>query len=361
MSSLPFLRTPRPARHDFGRWLCLLLVAVLVPCSFSQGTAQDPAPVATPDPVPEAPAVPSAPDAPASPDVRTPKPRKNTARKKARHSEEPELVRVGEPVQIPAGESRRSVVVIQSSATIDGHVDEDVVVVGGNARINGSVGGNVVSVGGGIQLGPGAEIAGDAVGVLGGIRMGENSVIQGNATGIVGGVQRANGAVVHGEILDQSIPFPPFGGLENGNSGVPRWIEATFRQVILKFRLLSLAVGWVWVVAALFLGLYILIAFAAPRMVTSVGETLRVRGATAFLMGLLALPLGAMVTLFLLVSGIGILVIPFLAAAFLLAAVAGKAGMLHHLGCVAFRKQRRDATPAAAVLVGALLLSLLYL
>ncbi|MBL9172738.1 MAG: RDD family protein [Verrucomicrobiales bacterium] len=35
--------------------------------------------------------------------------------------------------------------------------------------------------------------------------------------------------------------------------------------------------------------------------------------------------------------------------------------MLHHLGCVAFRKQRRDATPAAAVLVGALLLSLLYL
>ena len=219
----------------------------------------------------------------------------------------------------------------------------------------------MVSVGGGIQLGPGARIDGDAVGVLGGIRMAENSVINGNATGIVGGVQRADGATVNGEIIDQSFPFPPFGGIENGTSGAPKWIEATFRQVILKFRPLSFAVGWVWIVAALFLGLYLLITAAAPRMAVSVAEILRVRGATAFLMGLLALPLGAMVTLFLLVSGIGILVIPFLAAAFLLAAVSGKAGMLHYLGSAAFRKERHLAAPAAVVLVGAVLLSVLYL
>ena len=353
-----------PPRLDLHRWLLALLAAALIPSSIATGFAQDPASVPTPAPVPEEPAipaVPSAPETPASPEARTSKKRKGGTKKNTRHTEEPEVVRIGEPVHIRAGETRRKVVVVQSSATIDGDVEEDVVVVGGNARINGSVGGNVVSVGGGIHLGRGAQIDGDAVGVLGGIRMAEDSVINGNAVGIVGGVERAEGATVNGKLVDQSFPFPPFGGLENGTSGVPKWIEVTFRQVILKFRLLSFAVGWVWIVAALFLGLYVLIAVVAPRVVVSVGETLRIRGATAFLMGLLALPLGALVTLFLIVSGIGILVIPFLAAAFLLAAVAGKAGMLHYLGCAVFRKEQRIAAPAVVLLAGALVLSLLYL
>ena len=130
-------------------------------------------------------------------------------------------MRVGEPVHVHSGESHRSVVVIQSSVTIDGNVDEGrPVVVGGNARINGTVGGNVVNVGGGIQLGPGARIDGDTVRVLGGIRMAENSGHQWkyHRNCRRGSTRRWR----HGERGDhrQSFPFPPFGGVENGTSAL---------------------------------------------------------------------------------------------------------------------------------------------
>ena len=135
----------------------------------------------------------------------------------------------------------------------------------------------------------------------------------------------------------------------------------TLRELLLKFRPLSFRVGWVWMVAGIFLSGYLLLALAAPGMVRSISTTLGQRGATAFLMGFLALPFGALITLFLLATGIGLIVVPFVGAAFLFAAFAGKSGLLHYLGCSAARRSGDDLHPLGGVLLGALIVTALYL
>lgn len=269
----------------------------------------------------------------------------------------PEIVQTGTPVHVKTNEFVPRVVVIQSSATIDGDVDEDVVVIGGEARINGRVGGDVINVGGGIVLGPKAEVGGNAVGVLGGIQMGPDSVIDGDAVGVLGGVRRAEGDRIGGHV--SNISLDEWIGADG--LSVPAWLKATFNEIVLKLRPLSLRVGWVWIVAGLFLGLYALLVVAAPGTVTAVSTTLSERGATSFLMGLLSLPLVALISFILLMTGIGILVVPFVWAAVFFTGLVGKAGMMHFLGGALGRGLKQDLPPLAALFVGAFLLSLLYL
>jgi len=288
-------------------------------------------------------------------------PERPRSRRSRRHSSEPELIQFGNPVIIPKGESRRSAVVIQSSATVDGHLEEDLVVIGGTARINGTVDGNVINVGGGIRLGPGAQIGGNAIGVVGGVRLEPNASVDGDALGIGGGVSLAPGAQIHGQIMDNRFPLPSGSWWDSEGFVVPPWIEATFKQLVLKARPLSFRVGWVWWVAGGFLALHVLLALGAPGAVQAVSDILDQRGATAFLMGLLALPLGALLALLLLATGIGIIVIPFIGAAFLLAVVLGKAGLLHHLGTLLARNRSATLRPAGAVLVGTVPVTAVYL
>jgi uncharacterized RDD family membrane protein YckC len=314
--------------------------------------------------LPSAPAIPEAaevPDPAAPPDPSINPLLEKLTKKKRTSENDPETVRIGQPLHVGIDESIRSAVIIQSSATIDGTVEHDLVVIGGKARINGSVRGDVVNVGGGIVLGPEARIRGNAIGVLGGIRMGTNSVIGGDAFGIVGGIQKAAGAVIRGESIDQhiSLPFGDWTGPDGFE--LPRWIGTTFKEILLKCRPLSFRVGWVWVIASLFLALHLLFTLAAPGMVRSISATLSERGATAFLMGFLALPLGALATLILIATGIGLIVVPFVGAAFLFAGLAGKAGLLHFLGVAVARRPDPAFPPTLAVVLGSLVLTALYL
>lgn len=269
----------------------------------------------------------------------------------------PEIVQTGSPVHVKTNEFVPRVVVIQSSATIDGDVDEDVVVIGGEARINGRVGGDVINVGGGIVLGPKAEVGGNAVGVFGGIQMGPDSVIDGDAVGVLGGVRRAEGARIGGHVSNISLDE----WIGSDGLSMPAWLKATFTEIVFKVRPLSLRVGWVWIVAGLFLGLYALLMVAAPGTVSAVSTTLSERGATSFLMGLLSLPLVALVSFILLMTGIGILVVPFVWAAVFFTGLVGKAGMMQFLGGTLGRGLKQELPPLSALFVGAFLLSLLYL
>lgn len=369
-ASPPPLTDRIPARSLLIRLALASLLIFLIGTPDGVVRAQNPPPeppVVAPDPVaPVAPverdpAGPDEPDAPAVPEPQDPPFLAQLAKKKGHRRGDPEVVRIGQPVEVAAGESRQSVVVINSYATIDGRVEEDLVVVGGSARINGSVGGNVVNVGGGIILGPEARIGGDAVGVLGGIRMGNDSRIDGSAYGIVGGVHLSPGAKIRGETIDQSIPLPFSNWVGADGFQPPSWVQATFAELLLKFRPLSFSVGWVWIVAGLFWAFYVLLALAAPGTIRSVNDTLSQRGATSFLMGFLALPLGALITLFLLVTGVGVIVIPFVGAAFLFAALIGKAGLLNFFGATAARRAEKEISPALSITIGAVLLAALYL
>ena len=267
------------------------------------------------------------------------------------------IVQNGVPVTVKTNEVVPQVVVINSSATIDGVVEDSVVVIGGEAIINGRVKGDVVNVGGGIVLGPNAHIEGKAVGVLGGIQMGANSVIEGDAVGVLGGIRKAEGAHVGGKTVNMAL-----GDIVGPDGlGLPNWLKLTFTEIVMKLRILSFQVGWVWVVAGLFLLLHALFLLAAPGIVRSVVTTLSERGATSFLMGLVSLPLAAFLSLILLATGVGILVIPFIWAALLFAGLVGKGGLLQFFGSALGRGVRLDLPPLVALVVGTVLVSLLYL
>lgn len=268
-----------------------------------------------------------------------------------------DIFQTGTPVHVKTNEVVSRVVVIQSTATIDGEVEGQVVVIGGEAKINGRVGGDVVNVGAGIVLGPNAHVEGNAIGVLGGVQMGPHSVVGGNAVGVLGGVRKASGARVEGQTVNVALEewIGPDG------LGLPDWFKTTLTEIVVKLRPLSFRVGWVWVVAALFFALHALLLFAAPAMVRSVVTTLSERGATAFLLGLLALPLTALLSLLLAATGVGLLVVPFLWAALFCAGLVGKAGLLQFLGTALGRGAQREVPPLAALLIGSLLLSVLYL
>lgn len=245
-------------------------------------------------------------------------------------SDEP-TVQIGRSIHIKAGESVQDLVVVFGDALVDGTVNGNLVVVFGEARVNGKVEGEAINVGQGLILGA-------------------HAVIGDNAIGVLGGVEQAEGSKVGGHV--ESI----------GHGGVdfPQWMAVTVTECVLKARPLSFSVGWVWLSAVVFLLGYLLLYALFPRPVASTAKALEERGATSFLMGLLALPLFAFVALILITTVVGIVVVPFLLAALVFAVLFGKVGLLRHLGGALLRLGSADTSPVRAILVGFVLLSLLY-
>jgi hypothetical protein len=272
-----------------------------------------------------------------------------------------EIVQVGQSVTVAKDEVVPQVVVTQGSATIDGVVTGDVVVIGGKARINGTVWGGVVNVGRGVILGSGAKVRGDTVGVIGGIRMGTNSVIGGQAVGILGGITKKSGARILGD--EVPISFGPISGPDGLD--FPEWfkraLETNFKELVLLGRPLSLDIGWVWVVLAIFLGIYLLFGLLFPAACELTANTLRQRALTSALVGFLMVPLVPLVLIILASSGIFTIVVPFLAAAVFLGGLLGKAALLLYLGQSIGRQFKTQFPPLLAILVGALPLTLVYL
>lgn len=239
------------------------------------------------------------------------------------------LVSIGHDVELKAGDSAESVVVIGGSAKIHGKVRDAAVAIWGDLDIDGEVGDAAVAVLGDLRVAPGGKIHGEAVAVG-------------------GKVDAAPTATVRGQPV--TVDFP-------------RWLKKWFVECVLKLRPLSLRVGWVWGVAAVTFLLYLLIAAVFPRPVEAcVGELTR-RPATTFLMGLLAKLLLPLIMLILGATGIGMLVVPFILAALVLGAVVGKIGVLEWLGFSVGRQFGANGLQNGliALVIGGVIVVLLYL
>ena len=191
---------------------------------------------------------------------------------------------------------------VLGNTTINGSVGNQAVAVGGNMTINGHVGGQVVCVGGDLTLGPDADVGGEVV--------------------VVGGeMKRDSSAVVHGHVEHVRLP-------------VLRPLFAWVSSALLKGRLLSFdpRASWAWVVAAFFLGLYVLLALVFPRGMTKCVETLEQRPGHVILTALLTLLAMPLVFVLLAITGIGILVIPFLGIGLYAGRVFGRAAMMAWFG-----------------------------
>ena len=133
--------------------------------------------------------------------------------------------------------------------------------------------------------------------------------------------------------------------------------------IVFKLRPLALQVGWVWAVAGLFFLLYLLIALAFPRPVQVCVDELGHRPATTFLLGLVTKLVVPLVILILAITGVGVLVVPFILIAVFLGAAVGKVALLQWLGLRVGRQFGVPAlqAPLVALIVGAVILTLLYL
>jgi uncharacterized RDD family membrane protein YckC len=239
------------------------------------------------------------------------------------------LVSIGHDVELKAGESAESVVVIFGSAKVHGKVREAAVAILGDLDIDG-------------------EVGDAAVVVLGDLRVRQGAKIRGEVVAVGGKVDAASTASIRGQPV--TVDFPA-------------WLKTWFVQCVLKLRPLSLQVGWVWAVAGVVFLLYLLIAAVFPRPVEACVSELTWRPATTFLMGLVAKLVLPVVIFILMCTGIGLVVVPFIMAAVVLAAVVGKIGVLEWLG---FKVGRRFGAQGlqnglVALVIGAVIIALLYL
>jgi uncharacterized RDD family membrane protein YckC len=263
------------------------------------------------------------------------------------------LVVFGKDVEVKAGETKEVVVVIGGSAKVHGKVTQAVVVIGGQVEISGEVGDAVVNVFGGVRLTPSARIHGNAVAVCGDLDVQDGASVGGDAVSVLGKLDLAKTEAVKGQVINVLAgSFPSFEPLKK-----------FFVECVLKLRPLAPSVGWVWVVAGVFLLLYLLVALAFPRPVQNCVDELTRRPATTFLIGLLTKMLIPIVMLVLVVTGVGIFIVPFLSAAVLFAGIVGKVALLQYFGQQLGKQFSGGATlkPLVALLIGAALLTVVYI
>jgi len=260
-----------------------------------------------------------------------------------------QLVKFGRNVELKAGDSAEVVVVIGASAKVHGKVREAVVVIGGDIEVDGEVGDAVVAVGGSIHVKPGAKVAGDVVTVGGDLTVDANAKIHGDAVSVGGALNRAEGSSVKGEIHEVDIPFL---------ASLSQWLV----QCVFKMRPLAPQVGFVWVIAGVFFLFYLLVAAAFPQPVQKCVNQLDERPIATFLFGLLAKMLIPVVALILAVTGIGLLVVPFLSLAVFLGVVVGKIALLEWVGLRIGQQSgiRALQKPLIGFLLGWLILTLFY-
>jgi uncharacterized RDD family membrane protein YckC len=240
------------------------------------------------------------------------------------------MVVIGRDAELRAGDAVEAMVVIGGSARVHGRVREAVVAVGGDVEIDGQIGKEAVAILGNITAHKGARVRGDAVAVGGKVKV-------------------ADGARVRNP---QGVEFPDVA-----------WLRKWFVQCVLLMRPLSLKITWVWFVAGIFFLFYVLIAALFPRPVRACVNELTERPATTFCLGLLTLLLSPLAIAILGVTGIGLLVVPFVMAALFFGAMIGRVAILEWIGsrlAHQFGSQTLN-NPITGLLLGSLVVVVLYL
>jgi uncharacterized RDD family membrane protein YckC len=258
-------------------------------------------------------------------------------------------VSVGRGVTLGADETVDAVVAVFGSVTSAGTVREAVVAVGGDAEVTGPVSDSVVTVLGRARVN--GRVAGEVVAVLGDVELGPDADVMGDVVAIGGDVIRDPKARVGGHV--QQVMSSNFMG---GLKGLHAW----FTHCLLLARPLAFApqLGWAWGVALACLGLYLMLALIFRGAVERCVTTFEIRPVRTLVAALLATVLAPLVSLLLLVSVVGIVVLPFFLVGVLVAMAFGKTALLAFIG----RRVTggRSIHPAWAALLGGVIVLLLY-
>ena len=243
-----------------------------------------------------------------------------------------DVVRVGSDVTVGADEELETLVVIDGNAKILGKVRELVVVLG-DVEIMG-------------------EVTGDLVVVAGNATLREGAVVGGTATAVGGRLKVHDQAQVHGDQEEIVAPIPNLRGI--GDYSL---------KGLMRARPFPPGVRLAWVVAGVCLLFYLLLNLLFPKPIQNCLGVLQNRSVASFFVGLLSLIMFPLVVIFLAITVVGILAIPFLVCGFLVALLFGKIAIFrltgqrfgHQIGAAILEK------PIFALMVGAIIFSLLYM
>ena len=200
---------------------------------------------------------------------------------------------------------------------------DDVLVFGGTATIEGEVTGDVGVFGGTAVLSDTARVRGDLV-VLGGpITVAADTVLEGDLVSLGAGFDAPPGFRVGGEMV-------VVGTSAFVNQAMPaiRW----FSEGLLKGRLIVPTLGWVWGVVALVAFVYLAMNLVFERPVRACSEFLEQKPLTAGLAGVLTLVVIPPISVLLMLTIIGLPLVPFLGLALLMAGVFGRVAVARWLG-----------------------------
>lgn len=284
--------------------LALLLLLGLAPSGPLRAQEVEPKPM----PILEAPAAPAPPEA-----VRKPRHRRQSRQ---------DIVVSGSDVIIKADEKTGDVVVFGGSVTVEG---------------KGQVGGDLVVIGGSAKLSPEAEIEGDAV-VLGGV------------------LEVSPGARIDGDRINFGVPGARLDAVWF------QWPRQWFNKGFLWARPLPHQYLWSWSIAGVFLLLSVGIAALFPRQIQGALQTMEASPGHSLLVGLLGGLLSTLLALLCVMTIVGVVLLPFLAAGLVAACFFGKVAVYRYAGQQIGSQTGLNALqkPLLALIVGTLLFYLLY-
>ena len=230
----------------------------------------------------------------------------------------------------------RSVAVVSGATTIDGIVTQDVVSVLGTVTLGPKavINGSLVVVAGNATIAPGARIRRDFI-VVGGD-------VQAPVGFSPGGEHVLVGTSMLGDRLRALVPWIT-GGLLLGRPVVP-------------------SVPWVWSVMVIVLIISLAINLLLHRQVGACADRLADKPFSTFFTGLLVLLLIGPASALLAISVVGVVVVPFLVCALLIAWMTGKVGVARAIGRTMFGSGDDESRLQAllAVLVGFVAIMLVY-
>jgi len=261
------------------------------------------------------------------------------------------VVAVLHDAYLESGEHAREVVAVLGNATADGSVSGSVVAVLGDSHANDTVGDSVVAVLGNAYVN--SKVSGGVVAILGNVTLGPQADVSGGVVQILGHLERSPTAHVQGDIARVFTGF--------WAPGLQAWLhECLFYGRLLSF---DPGVRWAWGLALAALGLYVLIALLFPGAVSRCAQVLGDHPGESLLAALLGLLLSPLVFVVLVVTLIGIALVPIV---WLSVNLFGKAVALAWLGnrCLGGAGGTLQSTPprtALAVLLGGLVALALYL
>jgi len=254
---------------------------------------------------------------------------------------------------VPSGTVASEVVTFMGDTVLKGESVSEVVSIFGNTTVMGKAGGWVWAIFGDVYID--GEVGGEVVAVFGSVTLGSKAVVNGEVFVVGGQLLRDDNAIVHGGVQEIHLM-----GDQANLDALRLWIH----ECLLYGRPLAFNSGlqWAWVLAGGVLAFYVLLALMIPQGINKCVETLEERpgySTLAVLLSVLAIPI---LTILLAVTGVGVLLLPFIFMGVFFGTVFGKAVMSAWLGR-RFTRHFGDGAlnhAAVATLVGGILVLLLY-